>query len=161
MNDSITITRVFDAPIEKVWNAWTDGDLIRRWWGPKDFSCPAAMIDFQVGGKYLFCMRGAAGPGAPVMDFWSTGIYKEIVPLQKIVCTDSFADEKGNIVPATYYGMPSGETFPLEMEVTVTFEKDGNKTKMTLVHVGHPAGLMSDMATQGWNQSLDKMAASF
>ena len=51
-------------------------------------------------------------------EFWSTGVYREIVPMERIVCTDSFADEKGNIVPASYYGMQGD--WPLECLVTVT-----------------------------------------
>jgi uncharacterized protein YndB with AHSA1/START domain len=91
-------------------------------------------------------------------DYWSTGVFREIVPPERIVCTDSFADERGNVVPATHYGM-TGD-FPLEMLVTVTFEEIEGKTKMTLRHVGLPAGTMSDMTNAGWNESFDKLANS-
>ncbi len=153
----LVITRVFDAPVEKVWKYWTDEQLMKKWWGPKDFTAPHASIDFRVGGKYLNCMRGAAEPGGAVKDFWSTGIYKEIVPMKKIVVTDSFADEKGNVVPATEYGMKG---FPLELEVTIEFEDMGDKTKMTLRHAGiaNIDDAMRTGMTQGWNQSFDKMA---
>jgi hypothetical protein len=72
--------------------------------------------------------------------------------------TDSFADKDGNVVPASYYGM--GEDFPLELQVIVTFEEQGGKTKMTLRHVGMPAGQASEMAGTGWNESFDKLAES-
>lgn len=94
--------------------------------------------------------------GKPI---WSTGVYKEIVPLEKIVTTDCFADEHGNVVPATHYGM--GDDFPLEMLVTVTFEDVGGKTKMTLRHEGLPGGEMQDGAGVGWNESFDKLAEIF
>lgn len=127
-----------------------------RWHGPKIFTCPAAKIDFRVGGKYLFCMRSDSGPELWQKGLWSTGVYKEIVPYEKIVCTDCFADEEGNVVPATHYDM--GADFPLEMLVTVTFEEiEGNKTKMTLIHSGMPTTEDLKGATQGWNESLDKM----
>ena len=163
----LIITRIFDAPRELVWKAWTDPEHAMRWWGPKDFTSPVCKIDFRVGGKYLFCMRSTkvlqAAPGAPPIqegqEFWSTGVYKEIVPLERIVCTDSFADEKGNIVPASHYGMP-GDEWPLELLVTVTFEDMGGKTKMTLRHVGFPAGEVDKMAGTGWNESFDKLAES-
>ena len=113
-------------------------------------------IDFKVGGKYLACMRGA-GPDGMVKDYWSTGTYKEIIPFKKIVATDSFADENGNIVPAAHYGM---EGMPMEMQVILAFEEQGEKTKMVLRHVGMPAGEMQKMAGQGWNESFDKLAAS-
>jgi uncharacterized protein YndB with AHSA1/START domain len=68
--------------------------------------------------------------GHPKARTWSTGVYREIVPMDRIVATDSFADEKGNVVPASYYGM-SGE-WPLEMLVIVTFKGQDDKTKLTL-----------------------------
>ena len=73
-----------------------------------------------------------------------------------LVMTDGFADEKGNAVRATHYGM--GEDIPLEMLVTVTFEDVGTKTKMTLRHEGLPAGEMREDAGGGWNESFDKLA---
>ncbi len=150
----LVITRVFDAPRELVWKAWTDPEHVMRWWGPKGYTSPVCKIDFRVGGKYLFCMRSPEGK-----DYWSTGTYREIIPPEKIVVTDSFADSEGNVVPASEYGMP-GE-FPLELQVTVTFEDLGDgKTKMTLRHVGLPEGQMGEMAADGWNQSFDKLAES-
>ncbi len=89
-------------------------------------------------------------------DYWSTGVYREIVPLQRIVATDSFADEKGNVVPATHYGM--GPDLPLEFLVTVTFEEYQGKTGLTLTHKGFPSGRDSEMASQGWNESFDELA---
>lgn len=155
VTQELIITRVFDAPREQVWKAWTEPEQIKKWWGPKNFSAPVSTIDLRVGGKYLNCMRGA-GPDGVVRDYWSTGIYREIVLLRKIVCTDSFADEQGNAVPAAYYDMPGD--FPQELIVTVTFEEKAGKTTMTLVHAGMPAGEMSDLARQGWNESFDKLA---
>ena len=74
----------------------------------------------------------------------------------RIVYTDSFADQNGEVVPASHYGMPD---MPLECLVTVTFARDGDKTKMTLRHAGIPAGQHGDMAGAGWNESFDKLAA--
>jgi uncharacterized protein YndB with AHSA1/START domain len=150
----IVITRVFDAPRKLVWKAWTDPQHLMRWWGPKDFTSPVCKVDLRVGGKYLYCMRSKEG-----QEFWSTGTYKEIVPLERIVCTDSFSDEKGNVVPASHYGLP-GEDWPLELTVTIKFEVLGGKTKMTLTHVGIPSGQMKEMTGAGWNESFDKLAES-
>lgn len=147
----IIIRRVFDAPRELVWKAWIDPEHFQRWWGPKDYTCPFCQMDLRVGGKYLNCMRSPEG-----QDFWSTGVYREIVPLQRIVYTDSFADAEGNVVPATHYGM--SPDFPLEMLVTVTLEDYEGKTKMTLKHSGLPAGEMGELAGSGWNESFDKLA---
>ncbi len=147
----LEITRTFDAPRENVWKAWTEPELLRRWWGPKQFTAPVIELNLRYGGKYLFCMRSPEGK-----DFWSTGTYREIVPNEKLVCTDSFADPDGNVVPASYYGM--GEDIPIEMLVSVTLEDDGGRTKMTLLHEGMPAGEMREMTKQGWNELLNKLA---
>ena len=106
-----------------------------------------------MGGKYLYCMRGPDGK-----DYWSTGVYREIVPMERIVLTDSFGDEKGNVVPASHYGM-AGD-WPAELLVTVTFEELGGKTKMVLRHEGIPAGMMRELTETGWSESFDKLAES-
>ncbi len=92
----LVITRIFDAPRELVWQAWTDPKQLVKWWGPKNFTAPVAKIDLRVGGKYLYCMRSPES-----QDYWSTGTYREVVPPERLVCTDSFADADGNVVPGS------------------------------------------------------------
>jgi uncharacterized protein YndB with AHSA1/START domain len=147
----IVITRIFDAPREVVWKAFTDPESVKRWWGPKGFTSPVCKIDLRVGGRYLFCMRSPDGN-----DYWGTGVYREIVPVERIVYTDSFSDEQGNVVSASYYGM--GSDFPLELIVKVVFEQLEGKTKFTLHHIGIPLGVDSDSAQLGWNESFDKLS---
>jgi uncharacterized protein YndB with AHSA1/START domain len=89
-------------------------------------------------------------------DIWSTGVYKDIVPRERIVSTDSFADAEGNVVPASYYGM-SGD-WPLELMVTVIFQEEDGKTRLTLQHTGFPDNENKTLAEAGWNESLDKLA---
>jgi uncharacterized protein YndB with AHSA1/START domain len=147
---SLKIVRVFNAPIERVWKRWTDPDEFMCWWGPKDFTAPYAKLDIRPGGKYLSSMRDPSGK-----EYWSTGIYREIIEPNRLVYTDSFADEHGNIVDASYYGM--GENIPREMEVEIEFEDIGGKTRMTLEHCGLPEGEDQKNAKEGWNQSFDKL----
>lgn len=154
---NINIEKIFNAPIEKVWKAWTDAEEMKKWWGPKDYTAPFISIDFREGGKFLGCMRGNMGPGTPMTDNWSGGIYQEIIPMQKTVMTDYFTDKDGNKVNAKDLGFP-GE-WPDEMKVTVEFENLGEKTKINLFHEGHPDNF-ADMAKMGWEQSLDKLEAS-
>jgi len=155
----LVITRIFDAPRELVWRAWTEPEMQKQWWGPKIFTCPHAEIDLRVGGKFLNCMQSTLDdvPEIWKKGLWATGVYKEIVPLEKLVMTDCFADSEGNVVPASYYGMEGD--IALEMTLTVTFEDtpDG-KTKMTLIHEGLPEGEHSAGANAGWNESFDKLA---
>ncbi len=145
------ITRIFDAPLEKVWKAWSDPEIVKKWWGPKDFTAPVVKIDFRVGGSYLYCMRSPEGE-----DIYSTGVYQDILPMQRIVSTDSFADAEGNVVPASNYGM-SGD-WPLELKMMVTFQEEDGKTRLTLQHAGFPDNENKSMAEAGWNESLDELA---
>lgn len=147
----LVITRILEAPREHVWKAWTDPETFMRWWGPKGFTAPVCTIDLRPGGKYLNCMRSPDGK-----DYWSTGVYREVMEPERIVATDSFADEHGDVVPATHYGMSSD--LPLEMLLIVTFEEQEGKTKLTLKHIGLPPGEDQDGARSGWNESLDKLA---
>ena len=149
--EEIVIARLFDAPRDLAWRIWTEPGFVMQWWGPKNFTSPSCRIDLRVGGTYLNCMRSPEGK-----DYWSTGVYREIKRPERIVCTDSFADEKGNVVPATYYGM--SPDIPAEMLVTVTFEVLSGRTRLTLRHAGFPAGDVRDMARAGWTESLDKFA---
>ena len=150
--DEIVITRFFDAPRELAWRAWTEPGLVKEWWGPKNYTSPSVTIDLRVGGKYLYCLRSPEG-----RDVWVTGVYREIVRPERIVSTDSFADEKGNVVPATYYDM--SKDLPMEALITVTFEVQATRTKLTLRHTGIPPGDFSDATRAGWNESLDKYAS--
>jgi uncharacterized protein YndB with AHSA1/START domain len=148
---ALVITRVFDAPRSLVFKAWTDPERVRQWWGPKGFTCPFCKIDLRPGGVYLNCMRSPEG-----RDYWSTGVYREIVSSKRIVCTDSFADEDGNLVTAAHYGMSAD--YPLEMMITVTLKEIEGKTRLTLIHDGIPPGKEQDNCRAGWNESLDKLA---
>lgn len=150
---AIHIVRDFNAPRQLVWDAWTKPEHVMQWWGPKNFTSPAAKTDLRVGGKYHFCMRSPDGK-----DFWVTGTYKEVSPIDRLVYTDSFSDAEGNVVSSEHYGMPG---IPLELEVKVElFEIDAKKTRMHLTHSGMPEGTLRDMTAQGWGEMFDKLAAS-
>lgn len=146
----VKITRVFNAPKRLVWQAWSDPRHLMKWWGPKDFTSPACRIDFKVGGTYLFCMESSEG-----QKYWSTGKFLAIEPQDRIVFTDNFSDEHGNIIPASAYGF--AEDFPKDLQVTLLFKEVDGKTHFTLIHTGLPAGEISDMTAGGWNESFDKL----
>lgn len=158
----IAVTYQFNAPPEKVWKAWTQEEEIKKWWGPDGYIVQHIEIDFRVGGKYLYCIRGVNGPGRKERDIWSGGVFRDIVSPNpgragKIVMIDSFMDEKGNKVPATYYGM--NENFPLEMMIVVTFKEEDGDTKLTLQYPdagGINTGDLSKIK-EGWEQSMRKL----
>ena len=149
LQNEIVINRVFNLPVSVVWLAWTDAEYFKKWWGPRGFTCPSSKMEARVGGKYLSCMRGPDGK-----EFWSTGVVKELIPERKLVVTDSFSDEKGNIKSAAEYGMPGD--WPKELLITVYLEEADGATKMKLRHQGVPDEMRED-CIKGWNESLDKL----
>lgn len=159
----IVISRVFDAPREAVWNAWTTPEMVQKWWGPQYFTAPSIKIDLRVGGKYIYCMHGPAGTDFD-KDMYSAGIFKEIVPQEKLVVTDYFSDSEGNKLDPTTHGLSSD--MPAEMNVVIKFEDaPGGKTKFTIEYprpesdAQFEAMLKSGME-EGWSTSLDKLAAA-
>ena len=110
-------------------------------------------MDVRVGGKHLFCMERQTPNGS--MKMWSTGEYTEVVPNQRLVYTDSIADEHGNVVTPSAYGM--NDDYPVTTEVTVVLETVDGRTKMTMTHAGVPTN--EGGASGGWEQAFDKMAA--
>src|SRR5688572_9210890 len=117
--DAIVIERTFHAGIELIWQMWTDPEHFKRWYGPKGFSVPVADMDLRVGGKRLICMASADGR----MKMWTVGAYKEIIPNERLVYTESPADETGNVVSPSAMGMPDG--YPTTTEVTVLLKDIG------------------------------------
>jgi uncharacterized protein YndB with AHSA1/START domain len=107
-------------------------------------------MDVRVGGKQLVCMASPDGS----MKMWTTGEYTEVVPNERLVYTDSPADENGNVVSPSAMGMPDG--YPTTTEVTVQLEDLGGRTKMVMTHAGVPA---DSGAGGGWEQAFAKMAS--
>ena len=159
-DDGITIERVFDAPREAVWKAWTTPEMVKKWWGPEGFTAPSIKMDLREGGKYIFAMKGPAGSEWDKV-MYSAGEIKELVPNEKIVATDYFSDEDGNKVDPKEYGQ--GPDVPWEMNVTVTFEDAGEgKTKLTIHYPkpeneAHFQAMIKSGMKEGWQSSLNKL----
>ena len=142
----VEISRTFDAPLELLWKAWTEPEHFMKWYGPKGFTSPTCEIDLRVGGRHLFNMLSPDG-----VHMYSTGSYKEVVPMERLVYSDSFSDAEGNIISPAEMGMPT------TMDVTVTFAHADGKTTVTVSHVGY--GASAEYAGIGWKQAFDKLAA--
>lgn len=174
--DKIVIERTFRAPIEAVWKAWTDPTMVKQWWGPEGFSAPSMIVDFRVGGKYIYAMRGPKGSEWDRV-MYSAGIFKEIVSPSaasakggrvrqaKIVATDYFSDKNGNKISPSDEGQSAN--FPTEMNSTILFEEmGGGRTKLSIIYpkpeneAQWEAMLKSGMM-EGWNSSLDKLERLF
>ena len=98
------ISRVFDAPRELVWKAFTEPERMKEWFGPKGSVIVASKMDFRVGGTYHGAMRDPAGN---VM--WAKFVYREIVAPERLVWVHSFSDEAGGLTRH-----PLSPTWPLE-----------------------------------------------
>ena len=151
----LVVTRVFDAPIEQVWKAWTDPEYVMRWWGPTGFTACACKIDFREGGKFVFCMR-APKEFQGGQDFYTAGVYKKIVPMKLIEFSQGLSDKDGNRIDPTSIGMPAD--FPKEIPSALAFNRVGNKTELTATEYGWTVGQMRDMSEAGLKQCLDKLA---
>ena len=147
--DAVVIERTFGAAVDLIWQMWTQPEHFKKWYGPKGFTVPVAEMDMRVGGKRLICMVSPDGS----MKMWTTGEYTEIVPNERLVYTESPADENGNVVSPSAMGMPEG--YPATTEVTVLLADLGGRTKMVMTHAGVPA---SSGAGGGWTQAFDKLA---
>jgi uncharacterized protein YndB with AHSA1/START domain len=151
--ERMTITRIFDAPRELVWKAWTEPEYIMQWWGPAGFTSPVCHMDFRVGGKSVCCMKSPDG-----QEFWNAIEYHEIVPPEKIVSSMYFSDSKGNKLEPEEYGIEH-ESIEGAFDVTL-FEDLGNgQTKLT--HIGNEPmeSAKNSGQLEGWKQILDKIAA--
>ena len=148
--DAVVIERIVNAPVELVWQLWTESEHFKRWYGPKGASVPVADMDVRVGGKRLVCMAMRTPNGD--MQMWFTGEYLEVIPHQRLVYTESMADEQGHVIAPSAMGMP--DDHPERTQVTVVLENLDGRTKMTMTHAGVPA---NSGGAGGWEQAFAKM----
>ena len=148
--DAVVIERIFNAPVDLIWQLWTQPAHFQNWYGPQGASVPVAEMDVRVGGKRKVCMEMQRPGGS--MKMWTTGEYIEVIPNKRLVFSDSMADENGNVVSPSAMGMPEGH--PATTEVTVLLEDLGGRTKMTMTHAGIPA---DSGGAGGWEQAFAKM----
>ena|SRR5882672_5545851 len=157
MEKHVKVSRVFNAPVEKVWEVWTEPELVMQWWGPDRFTCPSAKIDFREGATSLVCMRAPQEFGG--QDTFSLWTYKKIIPMQSIEFIQNLANHLGEKQKPTSLGMPPD--FPEDVRTVVTFKViDKNKTEMTVIEYAD-FGQITKFAKLGLEQSLDKMLAIF
>lgn len=150
--ERMTVTRVFDAPRELVWRAWTEPKYVMQWWGPDGFTTPVCTIDFRVGGRSLCCMKAPDG-----QEFWNAIEYIEIVPQEKIVSLMYFADSQGNKIEAEELGIEH-EAVEGAYDVTL-FEDLGNgQTRLTFIGNEPMESAKNSGQLEGWKQILDKVA---
>jgi uncharacterized protein YndB with AHSA1/START domain len=149
------IAREYDAPRARVWQAWTDAERLKHWWGPKGFKIISCEVDLRPGGMFLYGMQSPNG-----QEIWGRFIYREVVRPERLVFVVSFSDRSGGITRH-----PWSENWPLEILSTVLFEDLGAKTRVTVKWLPHDATDIErktfdegrDSMKQGWTGTLDQL----
>lgn len=131
---ALTLKRRLNAPPAKIYRAWTDAAKISRWFGPEDAEILRAETDVRVGGRFRIVFRGPDGEEHDV-----GGVYREVVPNQKLVFTWAWRST------------PERESL-----VTVALKRDGDGTLLTLLHEQFFDEAARDRHGRGWNETLDK-----
>jgi uncharacterized protein YndB with AHSA1/START domain len=149
---SVTLERVLDAPIDLVWQMWTDAEHFAAWYGPTGATVPVVEMDVTIGGTRHFCLEMQTPDGQSRM--WFVGEYRVIDPPTRLVYTESMSDPDGNRISPEAMGMPGGH--PEVTEVTVELTDVDGRTRMVMTHAGIPADSPGAM---GWNMALDKLEA--
>src|ERR1700733_14607593 len=138
------LTRVIDAPRERVFDAWTDAQQLAQWWGPKGFTNPVCEASCRAGGTMRIHMRGPDGVVYPM-----SGTYREVVAPERIIFISSALDASGRAL--------------FEVLHTVTFTAEGAKTRLTLqaqiIKTTAAAAPYLKGQEAGWSQSLDRLEA--
>lgn len=137
---TLVITRTFEAPRERVFDAWIDPRHLVHWWGPHGFTVPAYEMDVRPGGAYRIEMRSAEH-GVHVI----RGVYRQIEPPVRLVMTWAWEDENGE---------PGHETL-----LTLTFEEAHGGTVLTLHQALFESAAQRDSHRGGWSESLERLAA--
>jgi uncharacterized protein YndB with AHSA1/START domain len=153
------ITRVFDAPRDLVWKAWTDPKHMAQWWGPHGFTNPVCEMDVRPGGAWRIVMRGPDGALHP-----AKGVYREVVEPERLVMTINHSElsEEWHDLVNPNRDRAAGKP-PLEALSTVTCEEQGDKTKLTIRLRFDSAAVRDALLrigmSEGWSQSLERLAA--
>jgi uncharacterized protein YndB with AHSA1/START domain len=126
--EELVIERVFDAPRELVFRAWSEPERLAQWWGPKGFALETVRLDFRPGGSFHYSMQPPQGP-----KMWGLFTYREIVPPERIVFVNAFADEQGAIAANPW--LPD---WAREVRNELLLEDLGGRTRLTLR--GRPLG---------------------
>ena len=149
--DDVVIERHFDAPVDVIWQMWTEPEHFKAWYGPGGATVPVAQLDVRSGGTRRVCME-VQTPDGP-MQMWFTGEFREVVVNERLVYTESMCDEDGNVRSPLESGLPEGH--PTTTEVRVNLDDLDGRTRMVLTHSGIPS---DSPGAAGWATALDKLA---
>ena len=134
---TIQITRAFKAPLNKVWRAFTEKELLDQWWGPQPWRAETKYMDFSEGGYWLYAMIGPEGE-----KHWSRADFQAIDPMKSFKGKDAFADEEGKVNTDLPVGQWTNEFTETAEGTTVTntLQFQTEKDLQTLVDMGFEQG---------------------
>jgi uncharacterized protein YndB with AHSA1/START domain len=147
----ITFERKYHASVEKLWEAFSKPEILKKWWSPEGMDCSYMTNDLVPGGLFHYCFKGKDGT-----EFWGRGIYQTIEPSTIISWYDSFADKDGNAVPPSKYGLPGDEI--LETLVEFRFTQLGHNSTLAMAGDNPFDEAMTKEMAKGWNEMFDKLA---
>ena len=150
----VAVTRVFDATVEQVWAAWTEGTEVMKWWGPAPFTCPEARMDVREGGTSVVSMRSPDG-----FEIWMRWDYATVIPNVRMEYSQNMCDRDGNLIDPTSIGMPA--EFPRDVATIVTLTPRDGRTEMTITEHTTTSQALMDGSQQGLEMCIDQMAATF
>jgi uncharacterized protein YndB with AHSA1/START domain len=148
--ETLVIERVFDAPRELVFEAWTTPELLLAWFAPRGCTIRFASIDVRPGGRFHSCIHNPA-----FGECWCVGEYLEVVRPQRIVYSSALADRDGNRIDAAQAGHHAD--WPRETIVRVTFEEEGGRTRLQLRQNASLALAKQTGAYPSWLEMLDAL----
>lgn len=146
---NVVISRVFDAPRELVFEAWTRPEYLVRWFAPRGCTFHIERIDVRPGGGFHSCVRDAS------FECWCVGDYVEIVRPERLVYTLAIADRFGNKVAPSSVG--HDPRWPPETRLTVTFEDLNGKTRVTLQQDVAESLAKQTGAYPSWLEMLERL----
>lgn len=146
----LIIERTFNAPIGKVWAAFTNPEILAKWWSPAGMKNYHASTDVREGGEFRYCFESSEG-----VRYWGKGVYQKINEPTYLSYIDNFTDSDGTPVPPAHYGIPGDVPVPTLVEFVFTAK--GDKTDMRITGENPYDDSMTENMTQGWNTMFDKL----
>lgn len=153
---AVHVIREFNAPIDRVWRAWTNPDDLRAWWGPTGFECTNATAEIRPGGRIFTTMKAPAEYGG--FEQHSTWNLTELDEPRLIRYVFNFADAEGNRIEPAEAGIPDGVPADGDHEVVLS-ELPNGRTRLAMSESGYGTPEVRDLSRVGLEQCLDKMAA--
>lgn len=150
----LTIERTFSAPINHVWEAFTNADKLKQWWAPPQMTCSHLSLELKEGGIFRYAFKDQNEN-----EFWGRGVFQTINKPSFLSYLDTFTDADGNPVPPSYFGIPGDDI--VETLAELHFEQEGEKTKLKLVGDNSYDDSMTEDMTKGWNGMFDNLNKLF